>query len=96
MTQSDERATQPSGQDVALIVGGGPGISSSCARLFAKNGMRVAIAARNPDKSVLQNLEKKHGVRRYAMRCKRTSGGGAAVPECCSRPWDSYPCRAQH
>ena len=66
MTQSDERATQPSGQDVALIVGGGPGISSSCARLFAKNGMRVAIAARNPDKPVLLNLEKTHGVRRYA------------------------------
>ena len=66
MTQSDERDTQPSGQDVALIVGGGPGISSSCARLFAKNGMRVAIAARNADKPVLQNLEKTHGVRRYA------------------------------
>src|ERR1700738_404921 len=66
MTQSDERATQPSGQDVALIVGGGPGISSSCARLFAKNGMRVGIAARNPDKAVLQNLEKTQGTRRYA------------------------------
>jgi NAD(P)-dependent dehydrogenase (short-subunit alcohol dehydrogenase family) len=46
MTQSDERATQPSRQDVALIVGGGPGISSSCARLFAGNGMRVGIAAK--------------------------------------------------
>src|SRR5258708_10588006 len=66
MTQSDQHGAQPSGQDVALIVGGGPGISSSCARLFAKNGMRVAIAARNPDKSGLQNLEKTHGVRRYA------------------------------
>lgn len=66
MTQSDERATQPSEQEVALIVGGGPGISSSCARLFAKNGMRVAVAARNPDKPVLQNLEKTHGTRRYA------------------------------
>jgi NAD(P)-dependent dehydrogenase (short-subunit alcohol dehydrogenase family) len=53
-------------QNVALIVGGGPGISSSCAKLFAKNGMRVAIAARNPDKTVLQNLAKTHGVRRYA------------------------------
>ena len=63
MTQSD---TQPSVQDVALIVGGGPGISSSCVRLFAESGMLVAIAARNPDKSVLQNLEKAHGVRRYA------------------------------
>ena len=66
MTQSDERASQPSTQDVALIVGGGPGISSSCARLFAKNGMRVAIAARSADKPVLLNLEKTHGVRRYA------------------------------
>jgi NAD(P)-dependent dehydrogenase (short-subunit alcohol dehydrogenase family) len=53
-------------QDIALIVGGGPGISSSCARLFSKEGMRVAVAARNPDKPVLQTLEKTHGVRRYA------------------------------
>ena len=53
-------------QDVALIVGGGPGISSSCARLFAKQGMRVGVAARNPDKPVLETLEKTHGVRRYA------------------------------
>jgi len=65
MTQSDKGDPQPSIQDVALIVGGGPGISSSCARLFAKSGMRVGIAARNPDKSVLLNLEKTHGVRRY-------------------------------
>jgi NAD(P)-dependent dehydrogenase (short-subunit alcohol dehydrogenase family) len=53
-------------RDVAVIVGGGPGISSSCARLFAKSGMRVGIAARNPDKPVLEDLEKVHGVRRYA------------------------------
>lgn len=53
-------------KDVALIVGGGPGISASCARLFAKNGMRVGIAARIPDKPVLRNLEKTHGVSRYA------------------------------
>ena len=66
MTQSETHDTQPSVQDVAVIVGGGPGISASCARLFAQNGMRVGIAARNPDKSVLQNLERTHGVRRYA------------------------------
>jgi len=53
-------------RDVALIVGGGPGISASCARLFAKSGMQVGIAARTPDKPVLENLEKAHGVRRYA------------------------------
>src|SRR5580658_8633639 len=66
MTQSDEPVTPRSGRDVALIDGGGTGISASGAWLFAKSGMRVGIAARNPDKSVLQNLEKAHGVRRYA------------------------------
>ena len=64
MTQPDGREIQPSEQDVALIVGGGPGISSSCAKLFAENGMSIGIAARNPDKPVLQSLEKTHGVRR--------------------------------
>jgi len=66
MTQSDKRDTQPSVQDVALIVGGGPGISASCVKLFTALGMRVGIAARDPDKAVLRNLEKAHGVRRYA------------------------------
>ncbi|MBI2800108.1 MAG: SDR family oxidoreductase [Gammaproteobacteria bacterium] len=66
MTQSKKSGTQTKARDVALIVGGGPGISSSCARLFAENGMRVAVAARDPDKSVLQKLEKAHGVRRFA------------------------------
>ena len=55
----------PASPDVALIVGGGPGISSSCARLFAQNHMRVAVAARDPDKPVLKALEASHGVRRY-------------------------------
>jgi NAD(P)-dependent dehydrogenase (short-subunit alcohol dehydrogenase family) len=58
--------TQPAKEEVALIVGGGPGISASSARLFAKNGMSVGVAARNPDKAVLQDLERAHGVRRYA------------------------------
>jgi NAD(P)-dependent dehydrogenase (short-subunit alcohol dehydrogenase family) len=65
MPQS-KRNDQPSVQEVALIVGGGPGISSSCARLFAKNGMRIAVAARNPEKPALEKLEKMHGVRRFA------------------------------
>src|SRR5580700_10193247 len=34
----------------ALIVGAGSGLSAALARLFAKNGMRVALAARNADK----------------------------------------------
>src|ERR1700746_1741355 len=66
MTTPAKRDTQPSKEDVALIVGGGPGISSSCASVFAKNGMSVGVAARNPDKAILQNLEKTHSVRRYA------------------------------
>ena len=56
---------KPDRRDVALIVGGGPGISASCARLFATSGMAVGIAARTPDKPVLEDLEKTHGVRRY-------------------------------
>ncbi len=56
---------KPDRREVALIVGGGPGISASCARLFATSGMAVGIAARTPDKPVLQDLEKTHGVRRY-------------------------------
>ena len=34
----------------ALIVGTGPGLSASLARLFAKNGLKVAIASRTTDK----------------------------------------------
>ncbi len=55
-----------SSSETALIVGGGPGISASCARLFRSEGMQVAVAARNPDKRVLQTLAKDHGVRCYA------------------------------
>lgn len=34
----------------ALIVGAGRGLSASLARLFVREGMEVALAARNPDK----------------------------------------------
>ena len=59
-TQDDAQA------GTALIVGGGPGVSASCARLFSERGMRVAVAARNPDKPVLQSLESTHQVLRFA------------------------------
>lgn len=52
-------------REVALIVGSGPGISASCARLFAREGMAVAVAARTPDKQVLVDLERESGARRY-------------------------------
>jgi NAD(P)-dependent dehydrogenase (short-subunit alcohol dehydrogenase family) len=66
MPRSEPGDIRPSVQEVALIIGGGPGISASCAKLFAENDMRVGIAARNPDKPVLQRLGTTHGVRRYA------------------------------
>jgi NAD(P)-dependent dehydrogenase (short-subunit alcohol dehydrogenase family) len=64
MTRTSEAPAEPS--SVALIVGGGPGISASCARLFSAKGLQVAIAARDPDKPVMQVLEDQLGVRRYA------------------------------
>ncbi|MBM4203893.1 MAG: SDR family oxidoreductase [Gammaproteobacteria bacterium] len=48
--------------ETALIVGGGPGISASCARLFRAQGMRVVVAARNIDKPALQMLRDDAGV----------------------------------
>ena len=37
-------------RETALIVGAGSGLSASLARLFAREGMAVALAARNPGK----------------------------------------------
>jgi NADP-dependent 3-hydroxy acid dehydrogenase YdfG len=45
--------TRPSYKS-ALIVGAGPGLSASLARLLVRNGMSVALAGRNPAK--LQTL----------------------------------------
>jgi NAD(P)-dependent dehydrogenase (short-subunit alcohol dehydrogenase family) len=41
---------QPRRPEIALIVGAGSGLSASLARLFAREGVRVALAARQPDK----------------------------------------------
>ena len=57
-----QKTANSNANDVALIVGGGPGISASCARLFARQGMKVAIAARTPDKPVLKTLATDHNV----------------------------------
>ncbi|MCR9219734.1 MAG: SDR family NAD(P)-dependent oxidoreductase [Alphaproteobacteria bacterium] len=37
-------------QETALIVGAGSGLSAACARLFAREGMAVHLAARRPEK----------------------------------------------
>lgn len=50
--------------DKILIVGVGPGLSASLARLAAKHGMQVALAARKTDK--LEALAKETKARTYA------------------------------
>ena len=40
---------EPARYERALIVGAGQGLSASLARLFSREGMRVALASRNPD-----------------------------------------------
>lgn len=51
-------------QETALIVGAGLGLSASLARLFAAEGMRVALAARNIGK--LSGLAAATGAKAYA------------------------------
>ena len=54
--------------ETALIVGAGSGLSASLARLFAKEGMRVALAAR--DTSKLASLVKETSA--YPIACDAT------------------------
>jgi NAD(P)-dependent dehydrogenase (short-subunit alcohol dehydrogenase family) len=56
---------------IALVVGVGPGLGSALARRFAKAGMAVAMARRNPDK--LSDLAKEIGGRAY--ECNVTDPG---------------------
>ncbi|NQW08839.1 MAG: SDR family NAD(P)-dependent oxidoreductase [Alphaproteobacteria bacterium] len=50
--------------ETALIVGAGAGLSASLARLFTKEGMQVALAARNKDK--LADLVSETGAKSYS------------------------------
>ena len=50
--------------EIALIVGTGSGLSASLARLFAKSDMKVALAARKPEK--LDALAREANARVYA------------------------------
>jgi NAD(P)-dependent dehydrogenase (short-subunit alcohol dehydrogenase family) len=43
--------------EIALIVGAGSGLSASLTRLFSREGMRVAVAARNSEKLASLSLE---------------------------------------
>ena len=51
-------------QEIALIVGAGPGLSASLAKLFKKDGMKVALVAREAKK--LDGLVKEIDGRAYA------------------------------
>ena len=51
-------------REIALIVGAGPGLSASLARLFNKEGMAIAWAARDAKK--LDGLVREIGARAYA------------------------------
>ncbi len=53
-----------SGYGTALIVGAGEGLSASLARLLAREGLKVALAARRPEK--LTPLTKETGARAFA------------------------------
>ena len=55
--------------ETALIVGAGSGLSASLARLFADQGMQVALAARNTDK--LSPLAKETSAKTYACDASR-------------------------
>ena len=48
-------------------------MSASCARLFVVEGMKVAIAARSPEKESMQKLSKELGSL-LSMRCFDTRG----------------------
>jgi len=64
----------------ALIVGTGPGLSASLARLFAKNGLAVSVAARQTDK--LAALAKETGAEVHACNAadpKEVAGLFAAL-----------------
>jgi short-subunit dehydrogenase len=62
-------------QERALIVGAGEGLSASLARLFASEGMSVALAARNADK--LAGLADETGAKAYA--CDASEPGDVAA-----------------
>jgi len=56
-------------QEIALIVGSGPGLSASLARLFNHEGMKVGLAAREVQK--LDGLVKEIGARAFSCDASR-------------------------
>ncbi len=79
-------APQP---EIALIVGAGSGLSASLARLFAREGMAVGLAARNPDKLAASMRRdrraclrlRRHRPRRRSSACSPTVESDIGVPD---------------
>ena len=67
-------------QEIAVIVGGGPGISGACARLFAEVGMLVVIAQRTPGKPAIKQLiEQCPAGRVHAYQCDAADADSVAA-----------------
>ena len=62
-------------QEIAIIVGGGPGISGACARLFASEGMVVAIAQRSPEKPAIKSIIDASPGKVFAYQCDAADAG---------------------
>jgi NAD(P)-dependent dehydrogenase (short-subunit alcohol dehydrogenase family) len=65
-------------KETALIVGAGEGLSAALARLFAREGMRVAVAARRIEK--LEGLCRETGAKAYACDASRREDVATLFP----------------
>jgi len=65
MATETRESTQTGGYRTALIVGAGTGVSASLARLFMREGIRVGLAARDPQK--LQGLCRETGALAFSV-----------------------------
>lgn len=66
------RSRQPSRQQVALIVGVGPGLGEAMAQRFARGGMAVVLASRDADRldGLAEAIARDGGTAfAYWMRC---------------------------